>query len=335
MSTKVFAICISLLCCTAFVAGVSPVAKAEPIVIRFSHVVGEKTPKGIGAEEFKKLVEQRLEGKVAVEIYPRSERYTDEQALLALLFGDIEMAAPSFPKFSKFNRSLQIFDLPFLFESVDEVHRFQQSEAGQQLLASMEDKGIKGLEYWDNGMRVISANRELKTPADLKGLSLRVEPSHVIQKQYAQLGAVAIAMPFKQLYDALKINLVDGYENAWSNVLSRDLHTLRKNFTEADHSYLGYMVVTSVKFWEGLPADIRQELEKILAEVTVEVNRLALEKARTGREKVLQSEGVRVVTIGAAEKAAWQEAMMPVWKQFEESIGTDILAAAKAAKQSN
>lgn len=332
MKNRFHTLCLCLLCSAVFVAAFSLAAKAEPIVIRFSHVVGENTPKGIGVEKFKTLVEQRLPGKVSVEIYPRSEKYTDEQALLAMLFGDLEMAAPSFPKFGKFNRALQIFDMPFLFESVEEVHLFQQSKAGQQLLTSMEDKGIRGLGYWDNGMRVISANRELRTPADFKGLTFRVEPSNLIQKQYAQMGAVAIAMPFKQLYDALKINLVDGYENAWSNILSRDLHTLRNTFTEAGHSYLGYMIVTSVKFWDSLPEAIRQELEKILTEVTVEVNQLALDKAKSDREKVLQTEGVKVITLSAEEKQDWKEALKPLLQEFEQAR-PDILAAAQAAKQ--
>ncbi len=311
---------------------VVPLAVAEPILIRFSHVVGENTPKGIGAKMFKELVEQRLAGKVRVEIYPRSQRFTDEQALLGLLFGDVEMAAPSFTKFRKFSRVLQVFDLPFLFENVDEIHAFQQSETGQKLLSSMEDRGIKGLTYWDNGMRVISANRPIRTPADLKGLTLRIEPSYVFQRQYSSFGAIATPMPFKRLPGALRVGVVDGYENAWSNVLSRGLHLLRHHFTEVGHSYLGYMVVTSVAFWDRLPADVQVELKSILDEVTAVVNKLAKEKARADREVIMKTSNVAVIKLDAAAKKQWREAMQPLWKEFEADIGTEVMEAAKAVR---
>lgn len=310
-------------------------ANAEQILIRFSHVVGEKTPKGMGASMFKDLVEERLGKKVIVEIYPRSQKFTDEQALLGLLFEDIEMAAPSFPKFRKFSKGLQVFDLPFLFENTDEIHRFQQSTGGQKLLSSMEDLGIKGLRYWDNGMRIISTTKPIKSPNDLKDLTLRIESSCIFQDQYSRLGAIAIPMPFKRLRDSLREGIVDGYENAWSNVLSNDLHLLRPHFIETGHSYLGYMLVTSKRFWESLPDDIRSELNIILDEVTVEVNRLAVEKARNDKIEILKDTKVQVVTLTESEKEAWRQALLPTWKQYESEIGVHIIESAKKSKIMN
>lgn len=323
---------LTVLVCLVFIAVLAlPFqVKAKQILIRFSHVVGENTPKGIGASMFKELVERRLAGKVEVRVFPRSQKFTDEQALLGLLFGDVEMAAPSFTKFRKFSDKLQVFDLPFLFENVEDVHRFQQSEAGRKLLSSMEDRGIKGLAYWDNGMRVISANRPIRIPSDLKGVTFRIEPSYVFQKQYAMFGAIATPMPFKQLPDALRVGIVDGYENAWSNVLSRSLHLLRRHFTEVGHSYLGYMVVTSVDFWQGLPNDIRTELEDILAEVTVAVNTLAREKEKADRHVIMNTSAVEVITLDTSEKRKWREAMLPLWREFEDDIGYEIMKAAGA-----
>ncbi len=309
-------------------------AFADPILIRFSHVVGENTPKGIGAKMFQELVDQRLAGKVKVEVYPRSQKFTDEQALLGLLFGDVEMAAPSFPKFRKFSKMLQVFDLPFLFENVEEVHAFQHSEVGQKLLSSMEDRGLKGLTYWDNGMRVISANRPIRLPADLQRLTLRIEPSYVFQAQYAKFGAIATPMPFKHLPDALRVGVVDGYENAWSNILSRGLHLLRPYFTEVGHSYLGYMVVTSVDFWRKLPVDIQVELKSILDEVTVVVNKLALEKERADREVIIKTSKVEVIELDSETRKQWHDAMVPIWKAFETDIGPEIMEAAKAGRVS-
>lgn len=308
------------------------VANAAPILIRFSHVVGENTPKGTGAKVFKELVEKRLSGKIAVEIYPRSQKYTDEQALLGLLFGDVEMAAPSFTKFRKFSSHLQVYDLPFLFENVEQVHAFQQSSSGQELLSSMENRGIKGLAYWDNGMRVLSANRPIEVPADLKGLSLRIEPSYVFQRQYAELGAIATPMPYKRLPDALRVGVVDGYENTWSNVLSKGLHLLRPYFTEVGHSYLGYMVVTSNSFWNSLPADIQTELQAIMEEVTVVVNKLAKEKEIADKAQIQKTSSVQIVTLDEDAKKQWREVMMPLWKEMEADIPPAIMKAAKIAK---
>jgi len=307
----------------------------EPIVIRFSHVVSENSPKGLGAELFQRKVEEELGGKVTVEVYPLSEKFTDEEAILALLFGDLEMVAPSFSKFYAFSQSLAIFDQPFFFESVDEVHNFQQSSIGQKLLSSMENKGLKGLAYWDNGMRVLSANKAIRTPADLEGLTMRIEPSSIIFSQYRRWGSLPMPMPFKRLPDALKGGLVDGYENAWSNVYSRNLHKLRPYFTDLNHSYLGYMVATSTEFWDGLPPAIRTTLEKILEEVRLEVRRIAADKVTTDRQKVLASDGVDLINPSAEERKLWSDAVLPLWKSFEASVGEELATAMINAKSGN
>lgn len=321
----------TMLAAFALMALIAVPARADEIVIRFSHVVGTDTPKGIGANLFKEKVAERLAGKVRVAVYPRSQKFTDDQVLLALLFGDVEMAAPSLAKFRSYSKSLQVFDLPFLFKDLDAVHAFQRGKTGRALLDSMIPRGIKGLAYWDNGARVISASRPLRVPDDAKGLIFRIEPSAVFQEQYARLGAVAIPMPFKRVTDAVREGLVKGQENAWSNIYSRRLHRFQRHFTEVGHSFLGYMVVTSDAFWQGLPADIRVELESILDEVTAEVNRLAGEKAESDRRAVAAAEGVEVLRLTPAERKAWRQRLTPVWKTFEAEIGTEVIKAAQAA----
>ncbi len=311
---------------------ISSEGKTEPIVIRFSHVVAEDTPKGIGAQMFKELVEQRLPGKVVVEIYPRSEKFTDEQAIIGLLLGDVEMVAPSFSKFCRFGKSLEIFDVPFMFDNVAEVHRFQQSDAGQKLLSSMESVGIKGLQYWDNGMRVLSANKPIKAPEDLKGLCFRIESSRVFYSQYTGLGATPMILPYKELPEALKIGIVDGYENSWSNILASKLYLLRRNYTEVDHTFLGYMVATSVSFWDGLPDDIRQELERALNEVTDKVNKLAEEKAMADRATLLEAGLVEVISLNEDERQEWKDLLGPMASQFADDIDPKIMLSAKEAK---
>ncbi len=309
---------------------VPAVDAAEPILIRFSHVTSDKSPKGQGALMFKRLAEERLAGKVRVEIYPRSQKFDDDQAPLALLFGDIEMAAPSLSKFRTFSKQMQVFDLPFLFSSTAALHRFQQGSVGQSLLDSMNSSGLKGLAYWDNGPRVISARRAIRQPTEVKRLVFRIEPSSVFQDQYARLGAVAIAMPFSRLPDAMKEGLISAQENAWSNIRSLQVHKFHNHFTELGHSYLGYMVITSETFWNGLPAEIRTQLEAILKEVTEKVNALAAEQARSARQEVQQA-GVNIIELSEAERQAWQEALSPVWKRFEGEIGAEVISAARAS----
>jgi C4-dicarboxylate-binding protein DctP len=302
-----------------------------PILIRFSHVVSENTAKGVGAELFKKRVEERLPGKVRVEVYPRSRKFTDNEVVMALLFGDVEMAAPSFAKLTQFGEDLRVFELPFLFPDVESVRRFQESQEGRKLLRSMLPIGIHGLAYWDNGMRVISATRPLRHPSDAKGLSFRIEPSAMLHKQYSQLGVVPRPMPFSQLTDAIRDGLVSGQENTWSNIYSRGVHRFHKHFTELDHSYLGYMVITNQAFWEGLPADIRVALDEIIVEVSKEVNEVAAKQAVEYRRKVAEADNTEIIRPTPQDAQEWQDAMCQVWKQFAPDIEADVLAAAMDA----
>lgn len=305
------------------------VASDDPIVIRFSHVVSENTPKGVGAKLLKEMVEEQLNGRVKVEIYPTSQKFTDSQAILALLFGDLEMAAPSFPKFRKYTNALQVFDLPFLFENVEQVHAFQDSAVGNELLSSMENLGLTGLAYWDNGMRVLSSNKPIQEPEDMRGMSFRIESSLIFQEKYKKFGALAIPMPFKRLPSALREGVVDGYENAWSNILSKELHKMRPFFTEVNSSYLGYMLVSSTKFWDSLPADVRVKLEEIIAEVTQTVNALAVERALSDKKKVVNEKGITLTKLTAEQKRHWKESMKPIWEQYRNEIGPELITAAQ------
>lgn len=327
MSVRIIAAVFFVFCLT-----LSSNGQAEEILVRFSHVVGENTPKGIGAKMFRDKVNARLAGKVRVEVYPRSQLMTDDQVLIGILAGRAEMAAPSLAKFKRFTEKLQVFDLPFLFDGIEAVHRFQESPAGRGLLGSMDRSGLKGLTYWDNGMRVMSANRSVRRPEDLKGLTFRIEPSAVFQRVYNSLDVASIPMAFKQLTDAVRIGLVNAQENTWSNIHSRRLVRYQKHFTELDHSYLGYMVVTSRAFWDGLPEDVRSEMSAILAEVTEEVKRLAISKAAEGRAAVIAGGGM-VVQATVDDRQVWREALSPVWDDFAEEIGEDVMTAAREANR--
>lgn len=313
------------------VAAWSGPAFAETIEIRFSHVVAENTPKGIGANLFKELAEERTKGRVKVTVFPNAIVANDDEVLDALIHGEIQMAAPSLGKLTGHAEVLHVFELPFLFNHIQDVHRFRDSATGQRLLDALVGQGIKALAYWDNGMRVISANQPLRLPSDVAGLSFRVEQSDVESAQFEILGAIPERLPFSMVYEALETGLVDGQQNAWSNISSQHFYENQKYFTETNHSYLGYMVITSVKFWDGLPADIREQLNEALRIATEEVNRIALEQSLEARQRVVDSGQAEILTLSVEQHEAWRVAMKPVWKRFEGAIGEEVLDAALAS----
>jgi C4-dicarboxylate-binding protein DctP len=300
----------------------------QPIKIKFSHIVADNTPKGIGAKRFKQLVEERLKDKVVVEIYPNAQLYDDNKVMEALLLGDVQLAAPSLAKFKKYTKKLQVFDLPFIFNDIHAVDRFQAGKVGQKLLTSMDKYGYLGLTYWHNGMKQLSANTPLRLPSDAKGLKFRIQQSDVIQAQFQAVGASPQKLAYTEVYNALQTGVVDGQENTWSNIRSKKFYEVQKYFSETNHGVLDYLVVTNAKFWRGLPADIRIELEKILVEVGKEVNQLAQEFAKKDRQTVIDSGKTNVLQLTADELAQWRTAMQPVWKQFEDDIGKEVIEAA-------
>ena len=313
----------------AFSAGIA--SAADPIVIKFSHVVADKTPKGVGANLFKEMVEKRLAGKVKVEVYPNSQLFGDAKEMEALLLGDVQIIAPSLSKFEKFTKKLQVFDLPFLFDDVAAIDRMQAGPIGQAMLKSMADKGYTGLGYWHNGMKQMSANKEMRLPGDAAGLKFRIQASTVLEEQFKALKANPQKMAFAEVYQALQTGVVDGQENTWSNIYTQKFFEVQKAFTETNHGVVDYMVVTNTKFWTGLPADIRTELEKIMAEVTKQVNKIADDENAEARKKVVDSGRTKIITLTAQEKAAWRDAMKPMWAKFEKDIGKDTIDAALAA----
>ena len=308
-------------------------AQAEPITIKFSHVVADNTPKGQGALLFKKLAEERLPDKVKVEVYPNSSLFGDGKEMEALLLGDVHMLAPSLAKFEHYAKAIQIYDLPFLFDDLAAADRFQSSPQGKALLTSMEDKNITGLAYWHNGTKQMSANKPLREPSDARGLKFRVQASQVLEEQFKAVRANPRKMSFAEVYQGLQTGVVNGTENTWSNYESQKVHEVQKYITESDHGLIDYMVITNTTFWKGLPEDVRSELEQIMVEVTAEVNRQADQLNQTAKRTIAESGKTEIIQLTPEQRAQWREAMRPVWKKFENEIGADLIKAAEAANQ--
>ncbi len=311
--------------------GLASAPAGAEILIKFSHVVAEKgQPKGEAAAEFAARVNKELAGEVKVEVYPNSQLYNDDKVLQAMLLGDVQMAAPSLSKFEQYTLKYRIFDLPFLFNDIAAVDRFQHSAAGQKLLGAMTDKGLTGLAYWHNGMKQMSANKPLLVPADAKGLKFRIQESDVLQAQFEALGANPQKMAFSEVYGALQQGVVDGQENTWSNIFTKKFHEVQDGITETNHGVIDYLVVTNTEFWDGLPDDVRAKLEQILAEVTEKYNARANDINIQSRQKILDA-GVKIRELTPEQRAQWVEAMKPVWAKFKDDIGQDLIDAAVAA----
>jgi len=301
---------------------------AAPIEIKFSHVVSENTPKGQMANKFKALVEKRLPGKVVVEVFPNSQLFGDNKVLEAMLLGDVQIAAPSLSKFKKYTKSLQLFDLPFLFKDMTAVEKFQNGPAGQTLLSSLNSKGLIGLGYLHNGMKQLSANTPLRTPSDANGKKFRIMSSDVLAAQFEAVKANPVKKPFSEVFTLLQTKALDGQENTWSNIYSKKFFEVQPFITESNHGVLDYLVVTSKEFWNSLPDDIRPVIKKSLKEAIAFGNKIAAEKALSDKQKIIDSGRSKVLSLTDAQRQQWVDAMKPVWKQFEDQIGKANIDAA-------
>ncbi|MCJ0973770.1 TRAP transporter substrate-binding protein [Pseudomonas sp. PS1] len=316
--------------CTALLLMLAPLAveAAEPIVIKFAHVVGDDTPKGKGALLFQKLVHERLAGEVKVEVYPNSSLVGDAEEMQALLDNKVQMLAPSLSKFTEFSPKLEVFDLPFLFDDEAAVARFQKRETSRELLRSMATRGIYGLAYWNNGLKQLSASQPLRNPDDAAGLAFRIQPSPVLEAQFTAVDAKPVRLPFADVAKAMQSGAVQGTEGPWSNIRGQNAGVKQSYVTETNHGVLNYMLVTNSKFWTGIPFAVRSELDNIILEVTQTVNAEAAAINQRERERLLASGSTTLVTLTPEERQAWRERMQPVWKTFEAQIGADVMRAA-------
>lgn len=312
----------------AAIALIGPASAQQPILIKFSHVVAEKTPKGQAALKFKEEAEKLLPGKVKVEVYPSSQLFGDAKEMEALALGDVQFIAPSLSKFDRYTKQLQVFDLPFLFDNIGAIDRFQQGPEGQKLLTSMSSKGFIGLDYWHNGMKQMSANKPLLTPGDAKGLKFRVQPSDVLAAQFIQLGANPQKLAFAEVYQALQLGTVDAQENTWSNCFSQKYQEVQKHFTETEHGVVDYMVVTNATWWNGLPKDVKEGLQKAMKVATKTNNDIADQLNQDAKKKIAASGTATIHELTPAQRAEWKKAMEPVWAKFEGGIGKDLIQSA-------
>jgi C4-dicarboxylate-binding protein DctP len=320
----------SLLALATAAAFAAPVLAQSPIVIKFSHVVAGDTPKGHAAEFFKKKAEELTKGKVKVEVYANSTLYKDKEEMEALQIGAVQMLAPSLAKFGPLGvKEFEVFDLPYLFDDYNDLHKVTQGPVGRMMLDKLDAKGIKGLAYWDNGFKSFSANKPLKTPEDFKGLKMRIQSSKVLESQMRSLGSLPQVMAFSEVYQALQTGVVDGTENPMSNLYTQKMHEVQKHLTLTEHGYLGYAVIVNKKFWDGLPADVRKQLDDAMEQATRYANQIAKKENDDSLEAVKKSGKTTVYVPTPAERDAIKKAMQKTHTEMESRIGKELIETFK------
>jgi C4-dicarboxylate-binding protein DctP len=320
---------ISTLIAGMALAGFTALAGAQaPIVIKFSHVVANDTPKGKASEFFAKRAAELTKGKVKVEVYANSTLYKDKEEMEALQLGAVQMLAPSLAKFGPLGvKEFEVFDLPFIFDNDAELHKVTQGPLGKKLLGLLEAKSIRGLAFWDNGFKSFSANKPLKAPEDFKGQKMRIQSSKVLEAQMRAVGALPQVMAFSEVYQALQTGVVDGTENPHSNLYTQKMYEVQKHMSLTDHGYLGYAVIVNKKFWDGLPTDVHGQLEQAMKEATDYANKIAKEENDSALEKVRQSGKTQIYKPTPAERLALKKAMAKVHKEMESRIGKETIEA--------
>ncbi|WP_375159186.1 TRAP transporter substrate-binding protein [Bradyrhizobium sp. RDT46] len=321
---RTFAIAASIAALALGLAG--PASAQSPIIIKFSHVVATDTPKGKAAEKFKELAEKYTGGKVKVEVYPNSTLYKDKEELEALQLGSVQMLAPSNSKFGPLGiREFEVFDLPYILPDIKTLRKVTEGPLGARLLKLLDAKGISGLAYWDNGFKQMSANKKLITPADYQGVKFRIQSSRVLQAQFKALGSLPQVMAFSEVYQALQTGVVDGQENTWSNIYTQKMHEVQKYITETNHGYIGYVVIVNKKFWDDLPADIRDQLNKAMKEATDFGNTQSQKENDDALAEIKKSGKSEIIKLTAEQSEAMRKAMEPVYKDAASRIGQPLI----------
>lgn len=323
--------------CVAAVVAVPSLAFAAcddgEVVVKFSHVTNtDKHPKGIAASLLEQRVNEEMNGKMCMEVFPNSTLFNDNKVLEAILQGDVQLAAPSLSKFEKFTKQFRLFDLPFMFKNIEAVDAFQSSDAGQAMKDSMQRRGLQGLAFWHNGMKQMSANKPLIEPSDANGLKFRVQSSDVLVAQMEAIGGSPQKMAFSEVYGGLQQGVVDGQENTWSNIFGKKFFEVQDGTTETNHGIIDYLVVASVDWLDSLDADVRDQFLTILNEVTVMRNSEAFAVNEAAKQSILDAGGeIRQLT--PEQRAKWVDAMKPVWEQFKGDVGQENIDAAQAINE--
>ena len=318
---------------TGLSAGLVRAAPAA-LTIRLSHVVAEDTPKGLAANRFQALVQERSGGRIAVAVYPDARLYGDHDEMQALQLGAVEMLAPSLSKFGRIGfPEFELFDLPYLFPDMSVVRRITQGALGQRMLDRLARQRLIGLGFMDNGFKHMSANRPLLEPAHFVGLRMRIQASRVIAAQMRALGAKPVTLSFSETRQALVMHVVDGTENPISNFWTQAMYQAQTDLSLTQHAYLGYAFVVNQRFWESMPAPDRTLVSNALREALDFGNQIADTQNDKALAALREVGGTRIHVPTASQIALMRKAVEPVHLGLARRIGPAWLNDARKANE--
>lgn len=298
----------------------------DQIVINFSHVVAENTPKGLAANKFAELVEEKTDGTIQVEVYPNSILYSDDEELRAIQNGDVQMIAPSFSKVTALVPAWEVLDLPYLFDDYEEVREIFMGETRDKLLGMLAEYDVKGLALWNNGFKQMTTSAvPVSTTEDLRGLTFRTMPSQMLEKQFVLAGAKAMNANFDNVYHLLENKELDGQENTISNVYSKGFYQVQNHMTLTNHGLLGYAVLMNGEFWDSLPVDLQNAVTAAMEEATAWNFKQSEKMNEDSLMKIKASSQTKIHELSKEERLQWKQSFLPLYDYYRENSDAKLL----------
>ena len=308
-------------------------ANAQPIEVRFSHISSDSSPKGKMARYFQELVRERIgPDKMVVTVFPEARIIDDERVLDAVLDNKVEIAAPSLSLVQPYSARFQLFDLPFIFASPAAAEAFLKSDYALRLMSILNAEGFYGFGYMTGGMSQISSNKKIVLPEDMQGLALSTTSSQVEKSWLEDMSAEPVELAFSRVSRAIRRGKVDGQMNIYSNIYSNKYYKHQKYILESNHIYQGYILLTSSKFMNSLPDDIKKEMQILMEEAIDYGNKLAKESNENDKQKILRSGESEITILTVDERQRWIKKMLPFWRLLEDDIGEGLIQAAASQR---
>jgi tripartite ATP-independent transporter DctP family solute receptor len=310
---------------TAGLMTATPAIAAEVKTIKVGIGYNEESPQYKGLQKFKELVEARSDGRLKVDLFGNSQLGDDAKMMTSLRAGTLEMTQPSTAPIAGLDKQWMVFDLPFLFPDEEVADKVLDGPFGQKFLDSLSAHGIIGLAFWENGFRELTNSvREVRTPADLKGLKIRTMENPVHLAAFRALGANPTPMPFGELFSALQQKTIDGQENPSPTIFLQKFYEVQKFTTLSNHFYSPFVFMYSKRLWDRLDKQDQDIIRAAAQEARLtqrQINRGIMDDAITGMEK----NGMTVTRLTPEQHNAFVEATKDIGKQFEADFGADNL----------
>jgi C4-dicarboxylate-binding protein DctP len=303
-------------------------------IIKLGHDQPEKSPHHQAALKWKELVESRTKNKVTVTIFPSSVLGSGTQMVEQVQAGALEAAVLPTAWVAPLAPTVSVLDLPFLFESRNAAYSVIDGPVGEEILAPLNKVSIQGVAFWESGFKQFTGSFRIDNPADYKGHKIRTMPSPVVQEQFKAFGATPTPIAFKELYNALQQNVVDGQENPISTIKSMRFFEVQKYLTLSDHGFLAYVFMFNKPFLDKLPADIRGVLVQAAKDAR-DYQREIIVKAEKENLEIFKKSGMQIITLDKSQRNAFSTASQKVHTWYAKEYGGEMLDKIKRASSSN